>query len=253
MGKTKIEWTETSWNPISGCSKISPGCKHCYAERMAQRLKGRYGYPADNPFQVTFHPERLEQPLHWKIPCRIFVCSMGDLFHDDVEECWIDAIFDIIRQCPQHTFQILTKRAARMQDYVYQVNRIYDVSARFPRNVWLGVSVESPDYLKRLEFLSICSIPIRFVSIEPFLFPFSSLEIQAYFKNIYIDWVIVGAESGPHARPMQEKWVLPILHQCQKEGIPFFYKQRLKNGKKISLPFLEGRQWNQMPETHESP
>jgi len=164
---------------------------------------------------------------------------MGDLFHSDVEDSWIDQVFEIIRQCPQHTFQILTKRAGRMfaaVEYYVQRNIL-------PPNIWFGVTVESPEYLDRLVTLS--TLPLtRFVSIEPMLTPFPDLRL---FAKDSIDWVIVGAESGSRARPMREEWVTPILHRCQEQGIPFFYKQRILNGKKVSLPTLEGRQWAQMP------
>jgi len=275
---TKIAWTNESWNPITGCTKISPGCKNCYAEYMARRLAGRHGYPkAPHHFDVTLHSNRLEQPLRWRKPRMIFVCSMSDLFHEDVPFRFIDRVFHTVELGRQHTFQILTKRPKRMLEYM--ASR----SADFPLpNAWFGVSVENPDYLWRIEELLKIPAAVRFVSLEPMLKPiqiFSWMIKSAmctcrrslhktgmpmfepeYEKHRYcaecgklykqitgLNWVICGAESGPHRRPFDPAWALDIYKQCQAAGVPFFGKQ--DSGLHSGVPlFLNGREVKEWPQ-----
>jgi protein gp37 len=236
---TKIEWTDESWNPITGCNKISLGCKFCYAERMAKRLVGRCGYPTNDPFKVTLHPDRLEQPLRWRKNRKVFVCSMGDLFHNDVPEDYIAKIFAVMRQGRQHVFQILTKRPERMLRY-------FSTHAEPEPWIWLGVSVEDQDAADhRIPFLLRMPKSIKFVSVEPLLGPVDLCHIQhngEFEVNALtgdhgvlrplrgrsektINWVIVGGESGPGARPMNPHWALRIKNQCVNNNIPFFFKQ----------------------------
>lgn len=210
MSKTKIEWTEYTWNPVTGCSKVSEGCRHCYAERMAKRLAGRCGYPADEPFRVTVHPERLEEPLGWRKPRRIFVCSMGDLFHDEVEPTTITDVIDVIRDCPQHTFVVLTKRPVRARRFTLDLP-----------NLILGVSVEDqPTAEQRIPILLETQAAGRGVSYEPALGP---VDFSPYLPNL--DWVIAGGETGPGARPAHPDWFRSVRDQCQAAKVPFFFKQ----------------------------
>jgi protein gp37 len=222
---TKIEWTNKTWNPITGCTKISPGCTHCYAERMATRLAGRFGYPeAPHQFDVTFHEDRLQVPFHWRKPRMIFVSSMGDLFHNHVATSIILRVLAVIQACPHHTFQILTKHPKRMA-ITFQLNPQY----RNLPNLWLGVSVENPDYLWRVRDLLTCHAPVKFVSLEPLLAPIDLCQpVSPHRKHLLIDhlqWVIVGGESGPGARPMHPAWAQDLSDQCQASGVPFFFKQ----------------------------
>jgi len=241
---TKIEWATETWNPITGCTPISEGCKNCYAKRMAQRLAGRFGYPADDPFRVTLHPDKLDQPLRWKKPRRVFVCSMGDLFHEDVLEEWIDQVYEVIANTPQHTFQILTKRPERMARYI----RI--MSAALP-NVWLGVTAENQEQAdKRIPVLLQIPAAVRFVSVEPML---EAVVIGDLLGDAYssmhggfapgIDWVICGAETGSGARPMDLDWARDLRDQCVSAEVPFFFK-RDSNGNRE----LDGQLWEQYPE-----
>jgi len=241
---TKIEWATETWNPITGCTPISEGCKNCYAKRMAQRLAGRFGYPADDPFRVTLHPDKLDQPLRWKKPRRVFVCSMGDLFHEDVLEEWIDQVYEVIANTPQHTFQILTKRPERMARYI----RI--MSAALP-NVWLGVTAENQEQAdKRIPVLLQIPAAVRFVSVEPML---EAVVIGDLLGDAYssmhggfapgIDWVICGAETGSGARPMELDWARDLRDQCVSAEVPFFFK-RDSNGNRE----LDGQLWEQYPE-----
>ncbi|MDM8536940.1 phage Gp37/Gp68 family protein [Desulfobacterales bacterium HSG17] len=232
--KTKIEWTESTWNPVTGCTKISKGCQNCYAERMSKRLAGRHGYSKDNPFQVTLHPNRLLQPLKWKGNHIIFVCSMGDIFHKDVPEDYILQVLDIIKKSPNHTFQILTKRAKRML-------QISEKIKKWPENVWMGVTVESKSCIKRIDLLNQVKSTVRFLSCEPLLNDLGRLDLKK------INWVIVGGESGFKARPMAPKWATNIRDQCLKADIPYFFKQWGGFNKKKAGRHLEGQEWNQMP------
>ncbi|MGE5504736.1 MAG: DUF5131 family protein [Actinomycetota bacterium] len=238
---SKIEWTEQTWNPTTGCTKISPGCKHCYAEVMARRLKamGAPGY--DNGFELALHPGRLGQPLARKRPTVYFVNSMSDLFHRDISDDFLDRVFDVIRQTPQHTYQILTKRAERLPQYFFR--------RQCPRNVWLGVSVEDKAYgLPRIEYLRQVQAAVRFLSIEPLLDDLGAFDLSG------IHWVIVGGESGHHARPMREDWVASIKRQADAARTPFFFKQwggwgadGLRRQKKANGRLFQGRTWDGYP------
>ena len=264
MAHTKIEWATDSWNVVSGCSKISEGCLNCYAERMAHRLRGRFGYPEDDPFRVTFHPDRLEEPLSWRKPRRVFVASMGDLFHEDVDDEWLDLVFAVMGMARQHTFLLLTKRPTRMRDYLRQVTEgtrklagsacyglvrgalgglaVLDWMAEGMPNVWCGVTAENQERAEeRVPVLLDVPAKIRFVSCEPLLGP---VDLSPWT----VDWVIVGAESGSGARPMEADWVRSLRDQCKQARASFYFKQSVVNGKKISLPELDGRQWAEVPD-----
>lgn len=212
MSSTKIEWTDASWNPITGCTKISSGCQHCYAEVMARRLCAMKVDKYKNGFQITLHEDCLNEPLAWKKPKTIFVCSMSDLFHKDVPFEFIDKVLAIIEQTPYHRYQILTKRADRMAEYF--------IKHKVPSNAWLGVTVDVQSSKPRIDALrGIEGAPIRFLSCEPLLEDLGQLDLKG------IDWIIVGGESGRMARPMKEEWVLNIKEQVEKEGKAFFFKQ----------------------------
>jgi len=233
---TKIEWCHETWNPITGCSPISEGCKNCYAQRMAQRLKGRFGYPEDEPFRVTFHPDRLDQPLKWKKPQMIFVCSMGDLFHKDLRRntgfgtSWerVCEIYEVMMKTSWHTFLILTKRPDNMGWFYKEwVNCLVEV-----RNIWLGVTVESSKYLSRIDELLKIPAVIRFVSIEPMLEPMYILKYLKQPKTLdgrersLLNWVIAGPETGPGKRTCKPEWIKHLYDQCQEAGVPFFDKTK---------------------------
>ena len=232
-GRTKIEWTERSWNPVTGCSKVSAGCLNCYAERFAIRLQ-KMGNPRyKNGFEVTLHPDLLGVPLRWRKPSMIFVNSMSDLFHERVPDDFIKEVFHTMAKAHWHIFQILTKRSNRLK----KMARVLP----WERNIWMGVSVELPDYYYRIEDLQSVPSAVRFVSCEPLLGPLPNMPLDG------IGWVIVGGESGPNARPMRLEWVLTIKDQCDRRSIPFFFKQwggthKWRNGRK-----LLGREYNGMP------
>lgn len=241
-GSTSIEWTEQTWNPVTGCTKISPGCKHCYAETMANRLQamGTPGY--EHGFSsISLMYDRLRQPLQRKKPTVYFVNSMSDLFHDQVPFAFVDLVFDTIRSTPRHQYQVLTKRADRMADYFG--------SRRAPDNVWLGVSVENKKHgIPRIQYLQQIRAKIRFLSIEPLLEDVGILPLEG------IHWVIVGGESGSLARPMAESWVINILDQCKSQDISFFFKQwgswggdHVKRAKRANGRELLGRTWDMIP------
>jgi len=229
-----IEWTDATWNPVTGCTKISPGCKHCYAERLAHRLQlmGQPNYR--NGFFLTLQPQMLELPLHWKAPKRIFVNSMSDLFHKDVPLEYIQQVFDVMERADWHQFQILTKRADRL--------RQVSASLPWPPNVWMGVSVENSDYVDRIDDLRATDAAVKFLSLEPLLGRLPNLKLRG------IDWVIVGGESGPGARPMEEHWVLEIRNQCRRAGVAFFFKQWGGVRKSATGRTLQGRTYDDMPE-----
>lgn len=231
---SKIEWTESTWNPITGCTKISPGCKHCYAERMSIRLKAMGQPNYVNGFRLTLHEQVLEMPLRWKRPQTIFVNSMSDLFHKGVPFEFVSKIFDVMVRASHHRFQVLTKRS----------NRLLELSPKltWPSNVWMGVSVENSDYLFRIEHLRQTDAKIKFVSFEPLLGPIHDLDLEG------IDWVIVGGESGPKARPLDPEWVREIRNHCLSAEVPFFFKQWGGVIKKRTGRVLDGRTWDQMPE-----
>ena len=232
--KSSIEWTESTWNPVTGCTKISEGCAHCYAERMALRLKAMGQKNYVNGFKVTLHPHALILPLRWKKPQTIFVNSMGDLFHKDVPISFIHEVFDIMERAYWHRFQILTKRARRLADIA--------ASLSWPDNVWMGVTVENYSCVKRINHLRKVPAAIRFLSLEPLLGPLPKLDLS------YIDWVIVGGESGPGARPMDIQWVLDIQKQCRMAKVPFFFKQWGGVNKKKTGRLLNGKVYCEMPE-----
>jgi protein gp37 len=232
-----IEWTETTWNPLTGCTKISPGCKHCYAERMSLRLQAMGQANYANGFGLTLHEHMLELPLRWRKPRLVFVNSMSDLFHKDAPEKFILRAFGVMRRAWWHVFQVLTKRADRLAKLSPRID--------WPDNVWMGVSVERADYLFRIDHLRQTGAKVRFLSLEPLLGPLPGLNLEG------VDWVIVGGESGPGARPMQEQWVKDIRDQCLAAEVPFFFKQwggvfKSRNGRT-----LEGRTWDQMPQVEE--
>ena len=232
-GLTKIEWTEATWNPVTGCDKISPGCKNCYAERLALRLQAAGTPQYKDGFLLTLHPDALAIPLGWKKPRVIFVNSMSDLFHKDVPIQFIQQVFTVMRTTPHHQFQILTKRADRLADL--------DAQLFWSDNIWMGVSVENADYLYRIEYLKRTNARIKFLSLEPLLGPLPHLDLEG------IDWVIVGGESGPRARPMKPQWVRQIRAQCIAANVPFFFKQWGGVFKSKAGRTLDGRTWDQMP------
>lgn len=228
-----IEWTDATWNPVTGCTKVSQGCKHCYAERMARRLQAMGAPRYANGFRVTLHPESLELPLSWRRPRRIFVNSMSDLFHPLVPEDYIAKVFRVMREAQQHEFQVLTKRPERVAAMAHKLP--------WPSNVWLGTSVESQQVMTRIQHLQACPAAVRFLSCEPLLGPLPDLPLDG------IHWVIVGGESGPKARPMRPEWAVEIRDQCLTRQVPFFFKQwggrqRTKAGR-----ILDGRTWDQWP------
>lgn len=231
--KSSIEWTESTWNPLSGCTKISPGCKHCYAERMAGRLKAMGQPNYANGFALTLHEEALELPLRWKKPQTIFVNSMSDMFHVKVPRHFILKAFDVMQKAYWHRFQVLTKRAERLAMLSEQLP--------WADNIWMGVSVENESYTHRVDRLRETEAAIKFLSLEPLLGPLDNLCLNG------IDWVIVGGESGPGARPMNAEWVLSIRDQCVRANVPFFFKQWGGVRKKKFGRTLDGRTWDEMP------
>jgi len=239
--QSKIEWTEQTWNPAVGCSKVSPGCANCYAEAMAKRLQAMRVNGYENGFALSLLPNRLEEPLKRAKPTIYFVNSMSDLFHEEIPDDYIRQVFDVIRRAPQHTFQVLTKRAERMATF------FKDYAP--PKNAWLGVTVEDQKFgVPRLDWLRQVPAHIRFVSVEPLLEDLGTLNLSG------IHWVIVGGESGPKARPMQQEWVLHIKRQCDEQRSAFFFKQwggwgvdGKKRAKKQNGRLLQGRTWDAVP------
>lgn len=273
---TKIEWCDEVYNPVTGCSHSGmPGCDSCYAKRFASRLKGKFGYPKNEPFKVTLHPDRLEQPLHWKKPRRVFTCSMGDLFHPDVPFDFIQQVWGAMLESPHHKFLVLTKRPERMKDFLdrWLAGGIAMKSGRYTSHIWLGVSCSTQEDLDKLiiPFLHV-KAAVKFISFEPLLGPISRDISKEYF-----DWVIVGGESGPKARPMHPEWVKSIRDQCVAAGVSFFFKSwgewapdcfcgfnatcktiprpepgklgcMFRCGKKKAGRELDGRVWEEFPE-----
>ena len=223
---TTIEWTDATWNPIRGCTKISPGCKNCYAERFAERFRGVKGHPFEQGFDLRLVPGKLGEPLRWKTPQRIFVNSMSDLFHDNVPVEYIKDVFDVMNRADWHEYQVLTKRAERLED----------LSRELPwaAHIWMGVSVESAEYLWRIDHLRRTKAHIKFLSIEPLLGPLGEIDLRG------IDWVIAGGESGPRARPMAAEWVQDVRDQCVRAGVSFFFKQWGRRAKKAARPRARG-------------
>ncbi|RKH02971.1 DUF5131 family protein [Corallococcus carmarthensis] len=268
MGKTSIEWTDATWNPVRGCTKVSPGCKHCYAETFAERFRGVPGHPYEQGFELRLVPEKLPEPLRWREPRRVFVNSMSDLFHEDVPREYIAAVFGVMAARGDHTFQVLTKRATRMLAWFQWVRGLdapgedaqvraclgqadrYTTRSRhisYPPwplpNVWLGVSVEDRKYgLPRIEHLRQTPAAVRVLSVEPLLEDLGTLDLRG------IHQVIVGGESGPGARALHPDWVRSIRDQCTAAGVAFFFKQWGGVRKKVAGRVLDGRTWDEMPE-----
>lgn len=243
MTNTKIQWTEKTWNPVTGCTKFSQGCVNCYAEGMAKRLQGMGIDAYKNGFKLTLHADKLDEPKKIKKPSMFFVCSMADIFHKDVPFEFIEKVMDTIEACPQHTFQLLTKRAQRMFEFFSQRRPV-------PQNAWVGVTMENKDVLERIDILrqTPCQ-SVRFLSCEPLLSDLGDIDLKD------IDWVIVGGESGPNARPMEKDWVLNIKKQCEKQSVAFFFKQwgtygedGVRRDKKANGSLLDGETYQKYPQ-----
>jgi protein gp37 len=232
-----IEWTDATWNPVTGCTKISRGCDNCYAERFSERFRGVPGHPFSTGFDLTLRPERLAQPLKWSRSRMIFVNSMSDLFHKEIPRNFIDRVFDTMEEANWHIFQVLTKRSTIMRNYLksrYQ-NRLC------PRHIWCGVSVEDRQAISRITHLRASPVAVKFISIEPLIGAIGPVDLTG------IDWVIVGGESGPGARPIHLDWVREVRDQCQSQGVAFFFKQWGGLRPKSSGRELDGREWNEFP------
>jgi len=236
-GKSRIEWTDATWNPVTGCTKAGPGCDNCYAERFAERWRGIPGHPYEQGFDLKLWPSRLDQPRRWKTPRMIFVNSMSDLFHKDIDRAFIDRVFSSMEDTNRHVYQVLTKRSSLMRDYIRE--RYAGETA--PRHIWLGVSVEDAAHVSRIGHLDEIASEARFVSFEPLIGPVADTDLRG------IAWAIVGGESGPGARPMREQWVLRIRDICRRDDVAFFFKQwggaRPKSGGRL----LDGVEWNGFP------
>ena len=230
---SSIEWTEMTWNPVTGCTKLSQGCKNCYAERMAKRLHAMGSDRYRNQFAITLHPDLVDAPKRWRAPRTIFVNSMSDLFHEDIPAQFIASVFQTMADCPQHTFQVLTKRSDRLAELASRLP--------WPPNVWMGVSVEDARVAYRVKDLAATPAALKFLSCEPLIGPLDRLALRG------IDWVIVGGESGPRARPMERAWVLSILRQCRTARVPFFFKQWGGKRKDLTGRTLNGRLYSEMP------
>lgn len=233
MQRCRIEWTHATWNPVTGCAKISDGCQHCYAERMARRLQGMGVPKYRNGFRVTLHPDTLHEPLGWHKPRLVFVNSMSDIFNKDIPFEYVRAVFDVMGLASNHIFQLLTKRSGRMVELASRLP--------WPGNVWMGVTVESDKYYPRIDHLRGTPAATRFLSLEPLLGPLPKLDLTG------IDWVIVGGESGPGARPMDEAWVLDVLQQCRAQNVPFFFKQWGGVNRRQTGRRLRGRVYSEVP------
>ena len=232
-GPSTIEWTQLTWNPVTGCTKVSQGCKHCYAERMALRLQAMGAARYRDGFAVTLHDDLVTAPLRWRKPALVFVNSMSDLFHEDVPVAFIHRVFDTMARAHWHTFQVLTKRSARLAELATEL--------RWPTNVWMGVSIEDEKVLHRVADLRRVPATVRFLSCEPLIGPLDSLPLAG------IHWVIVGGESGPGARPMRPEWAQAIRRQCTESGVPFFFKQWGGVRKHRTGRLLNGRTYDEMP------
>jgi len=230
---SKIEWTEATWNPVTGCHKVSPGCAHCYAETFAERWRGVPGHPYEQGFDLKLWPTRLDVPLRWRRPRMIFVNSMSDLFHEDVPDEFITDVFDVMRRANWHTFQILTKRHERLADLGPRID--------WPSNVWMGVSIENRRFVHRADGLRMVPAAVRFISAEPLLGPLEGLDLSG------IDWLIAGGESGPKHRPMRPEWAIELRDRCSDEGLAFFFKQWGGRTSKAGGRQLEGHTWSQLP------
>lgn len=275
MADTRIEWAHKVWNPITGCSPVSEGCQNCYARRMANRLRGRCGYPKENPFKVTLHPERLDEPLKWRKPRKVFVCSMSDLFHPDVPFDYITQVFDVmcswrwpnkeaerigdesLLEDPGHTYMVLTKRPERVQDWLQwlfeywpgdsPVNANLSAEGHFGRHIWFGVTAENQQRAdERIPILLQIPATVRFVSVEPMLGPVDLTNFIIGPNRL--DWVICGSETGPNRREACIEWIGDLCDQCEHAGVPFFLKQMEVDGKIVKMPKLNGKVWDRMPE-----
>ena len=234
--RSHIEWTQSTWNPTTGCTKVSPGCQHCYAERMALRLRAMGQWKYQNGFELTLHEWALDAPLSWKRPQVIFVDSMSDLFHESVPLDFIKRVFGTMRRASWHQFQILTKRSERLVEL--------STLLEWPDNIWMGVSVEDRDHIFRIKHLCRTRAKTKFLSLEPLLGPLPDLDLSG------IDWLILGGESGPRARPLDPPWVIDVRDQCVRANVPFFFKQWGGVARRRSGRELEGRIWNEVPETY---
>jgi protein gp37 len=233
-----IEWTEATWNPVTGCSKVSPGCAHCYAETFAERWRGIEGHPYEQGFDLRLWPERLAQPLRWKRPRMIFVNSMSDLFHEDIPELYLRKVFEVMRIADHHTFQILTKRHERLAELA--------PTLPWPPNVWMGVTIENRRFVHRADYLrEVDAAAVRFISAEPLLGPLQGLDLSS------IDWLIAGGESGPRHRPVRPEWLRELRDRCQEEGVAYFFKQWGGRHPKSGGRDLDGRTWDEMPASPE--
>lgn len=238
--KSAIEWTDATWNPVTGCTKVSPGCDNCYAARFSERFRGVPGHPFESGFDLTLRPERLLQPLEWKKPRMIFVNSMSDLFHKQVPQNHISKVFETMEKADWHIYQVLTKRSSLLRRFI---NDRYP-ARKAPPHMWFGVSVENDQFLSRIYHLQGTNVGIRFLSIEPLIGPIGELNLDG------IDWVIAGGESGPGARPIDPRWVINIRNQCVNAKVAFFFKQWGGRSPKAGGRLLEGREWNQFPMEH---
>jgi protein gp37 len=238
-----IEWTDATWNPVTGCTKISAGCDNCYAARFSERFRGVPGHPFETGFDLTLRTERLTQPLAWKRPRMIFVNSMSDLFHKDIPQAYISAVFDTMERADWHAYQVLTKRSSLLQKFVDDRYR----GCKAPQHIWFGVSVENEQATSRIAHLQQANASVRFLSIEPLIGPVGCLDLRG------IDWVILGGESGPGARPMEPAWAMDVRDQCVAAGVALFFKQWGGRSHKTGGRLLEGREWNQFPRMDRPP
>jgi protein gp37 len=235
--KSAIEWTDATWNPVTGCTKISAGCDNCYAARFSERFRGVPSHPFENGFDLSLRPERLSQPLEWKKPRMIFVNSMGDLFHKEIPYGYVSTVFEIMENADWHIYQVLTKRSSLLRKFI---NERYP-TRKAPPHMWFGVSVENEQAVSRIPHLQAANAAIRFLSIERLIGPVGRLNLKG------INWVIVGGESGPGARAMEPRWAIKIRDQCVKAKIAFFFKQWGGRSPKAGGRLLEGREWNEFP------
>lgn len=232
---SRIEWTDATWNPVTGCDRVSPGCAHCYAQTFAERWRGVAGHPYEQGFDLRLWPDRLDQPLRWRRPRRIFVNSMSDLFHEGVPTAFIRDVFDVMGAAPWHTFQILTKRHERLADLGKDLP--------WHRNVWIGVSIENRRFVSRADYLRQVDAVVRFISAEPLLGPLDGLNLDG------IGWLIAGGESGPSHRPVRAEWLRDLRDRCLREGVPYFFKQWGGSRPTSGGRLLDGRTWSEMPST----
>lgn len=231
--RSRIEWTEATWNPVTGCSEVSPGCAHCYAKTFAERWRGVPGHPYEQGFDLRLWPDRLEVPLRWRQPRVVFVNSMSDLFHEDIPDRYVAQVFDVMVRAEQHTFQVLTKRHERLAELASRLP--------WPRNVWMGVTIENRRFVHRADYLREIPSAVRFISAEPLLGPLEGLDLSG------IDWLIAGGESGPRHRRIDAEWVTELRDRCRVEDVAFFFKQWGGHRPKTGGRDLQGREWNEMP------